>query len=59
MNWSEPVRAGQAGLAALLVAAEGWERALDQRPGGLILLAVFAATLIFAVLALRRDRAHD
>jgi hypothetical protein len=50
---------GQAGLDALLRAAEGWERALDQSPGGLILLAVFATTLIFAVLSLKRDRAHD
>ena len=49
---------GHAALNALLRAAEEWERALDQSPGGLILLAVFTTTLIFAVLALKRDIAH-
>jgi hypothetical protein len=58
MDWPELMRTGQAALAALTVAATRWERALDQSPGGLILLAVFATTLIFAVLSLKRDRAH-
>jgi hypothetical protein len=59
MDWPELIRTGEAALVTLIVAATRWEQALDQSPGGLILLAVFAATLIFAVLALKRDRAHD
>ena len=59
MDWGELMRTGEATLAARIVAATRREQALDQSLGGLILLAVFTATRIFAVLALKRDQAHD
>jgi hypothetical protein len=59
VDWSQLMRAGQAGLAALLSLAADWEREMHDSPAGVILPAVLATTLIFAVLALKRDRAHD
>ena len=60
MGWVfELMLAGQSGLAAFLGAAAGWERELHHSPAGMILVAVVSTTLIFAVLALKRDDAHD
>ncbi|MGH7359390.1 MAG: hypothetical protein ACREJR_11310 [Candidatus Rokuibacteriota bacterium] len=60
LDWAlKLMLAGQGGLAALVGAAAGWERALHQSPAGMILLAVLSTIVILALLGLKRDDAHD